>query len=66
MASKYKNEPSFRVGIAPTEYYYNYPLGQNFSIAYKMNGMVIQQGEQVATLKPYAFGDVIGIGLNIK
>lgn len=45
LSMPYKNPPSMRVGVAPTEYYYNYPLGQNFSVAYKMNGMIIQQAK---------------------
>lgn len=45
LTNPYKYDPSIRVGVAPTEYYYNYPLGQNFSIGYKMNGMVVQQGK---------------------
>lgn len=28
LTKSYKDPPCFRVGVAPTEYYYNYPLGQ--------------------------------------
>lgn len=53
------------MGLAPTEYYYNYPLGQAYSVGYKMNGAVVQQGQQLCTLSPYRFGDVVGVAVSI-
>lgn len=60
-----KYEPSFRVGLAPSEYYYNYPLGQSHSIAYKADGSLIMNRRTIGQLEPYDFGDHIGIGLTV-
>lgn len=44
---KLKYPPNFRVGLVPTEYYYNYPLGQDRSIAYKTDGSIITNSTKI-------------------
>lgn len=64
--SKLKYESNFRVGVVPTEYYYNYPLGQAHSIAYKADGSIITNSNKFTQLVPYTFGDHIGVGIKIQ
>lgn len=54
------------MGVAPTEYYYNYPLGLSHSVGYKMNGSVVQHSQEVCRLGAYRFGDVLGVGVSIS
>ena len=63
---KLKYAPNFRVGLVPTEYYYNYPLGQDLSIAYKTDGSIITNSTKAYQLPPYTFGDYIGVGITIN
>ena len=66
MHPRLKIPPNFRVGVVPSEYYYNYPLGQGFSVAYKSDGSLISHSKKIAQLAPYVFGDTIGVGLCIE
>ena len=54
------------MGLVPTEYYYNYPLGQDQSIAYKTDGSIITNSTKVLELPQISFGDQIGIGITIN
>ena len=61
----FKEGPNFRVGVVPTEYYYNYPLGQLQSVAYKSNGTILSNRQKIAKLAQYTFGDTIGIAITV-
>ena len=47
------------------QYYYNYPLGLDFSVGYRMDGAIVQNGRVVTYLNGFQFGDVIGIAVGV-
>ena len=62
----YKNTPSFRIGIVPDIYFYNYPLGQNKSITYKITGQMVTEATAKTFGEPFVFGDRLGMSVSIS
>lgn len=57
-------QASFRIGVAPSSYYYDFPLGQLNSIGLKKDGRLVTNKTCYEFGSSFDFGDVIGIAIN--
>lgn len=65
--AKIKCPPAVRIGICPSKYSKNVPLGQDLSIGYKgSNGKVVYKGEEHPGGEQIKQGDVLGLCMSFS